>query len=104
MSLECWETGSITYLAQWVKDLALPKSQCRLRLWLRSDPWPRNSICHGAAPPKKFPSLLCFHLRLFFFPPSQKHYNMVAYKMYYFSKISEFNKTLYFVLPLMYKE
>ena len=32
-------------LAQWVKDLASPQLRVRLQLWLRSDPWPGNSIC-----------------------------------------------------------
>ena len=27
--------------------------QSRLQLWLRSDPWPRNSICHGTAKNEK---------------------------------------------------
>ena len=30
-------------LVQWVRDLVLPQ------LRLISDPWPRNSVCHGAA-------------------------------------------------------
>ena len=30
-----------------LKDLALPQLLQRLQLWLRSDPWPRNSICCG---------------------------------------------------------
>ena len=39
--------------AQWVKDPLLPQPQLRSRLWLRSDPWPRNSICRGAAKKEK---------------------------------------------------
>ena len=35
--------------AQWVKDPALPQLWLRSHLQLRSDPWPRNSICHKAA-------------------------------------------------------
>ena len=31
-----------SYPAQWVKDLVL-------QLWFESDPWPGNSMCHGAA-------------------------------------------------------
>ena len=34
-----------------LKDPALP--QHRLQLWLGSDPWPVNSICHRATPKKK---------------------------------------------------
>ena len=30
------------------KDLALLQLWYRLQLWLRPDPWPRNSICHRA--------------------------------------------------------
>ena len=36
-------------VAQWVKDLVLPQLWLRSRLHLGSDPWPRNSICHGVA-------------------------------------------------------
>ena len=32
-----------------LKDLVLPQMQHRSQLQLRSDPWPRNSICCGAA-------------------------------------------------------
>ena len=48
-SWECWGTGSIPSLVQWVKDLALPQLWLRSQLWLGSDPWPRNSICHKVA-------------------------------------------------------
>ena len=37
--------------ASWVGDLAL--LQLRLQMWLGSDPWPRNSMCHRAAKKKK---------------------------------------------------
>ena len=40
-SLEQRDIGSIPGPAQWVKDLVLPK------LWLRSDPWPGNSMYYG---------------------------------------------------------
>ena len=40
-------------LAQWVKDPVLPQLQHRPQLWLRFNPWPRNSICHGKAKKKK---------------------------------------------------
>ena len=36
-------------LAQWVKDLALLQLWLSSRLWPGSDPWPRSSICCGAA-------------------------------------------------------
>ena len=32
-------------LAQWIKDLAFPQLWHRLQLKLRSDLWPRNTIC-----------------------------------------------------------
>ena len=51
-SLEHWDAGSILSLGQWVKDLALLQLQLRLQLWLGSDPWPRNSKCHGVAKKK----------------------------------------------------
>ena len=53
VSLECWDAGLIPNTPQWVKDLALPKLQCRSQLWLRSDPWSWNSIWHRAAKKKK---------------------------------------------------
>ena len=34
---------------QWVKDPSFAKLRLVSKLWLRSDPWPRNSICHGVA-------------------------------------------------------
>ena len=40
-------------LVQWIKDPALPQLQCRWQLWLRFDPWPRNSICHQVAKKEK---------------------------------------------------
>ena len=39
--------------AHWVKILALRQLQCRSKLWLGSNPWPRNSICCGAVKKKK---------------------------------------------------
>ena len=36
-------------LAQWVKDPVFLQLLLRLRLWLGSDPWPKNSICRRAA-------------------------------------------------------
>ena len=46
-----WVTGLIPDLTQWVKDRVLLQLG-QLRLWLEADPWPRNSICHWAAPKK----------------------------------------------------
>ena len=50
---ERWDTGLIPAPAQWVVDLALPQLQLGLQLRLRSDPWPRNSMCCGAVKKKK---------------------------------------------------
>ena len=44
VSWEHWDAGWIPGLTQWVKDLVL--LQLRSQLWLESDPWPGNSICH----------------------------------------------------------
>ena len=44
-TLELWDAGLIARLVQWVKGSHEPQMQCRSQLWLRSDPWPRNSIC-----------------------------------------------------------
>ena len=41
--------ASIPGLTQWVKDPMLPQLWPGPRLQLRSDPWPRNFICNGAA-------------------------------------------------------
>ena len=53
VSWECWDAGSIPSLTQWVQDLALPQLQLRSQLWIGSNPWPRNSICCGAAKKEK---------------------------------------------------
>ena len=42
-SLELWDAGSIPSLAQWVKGFSFAQLQRRSKLWLISDPWPRNS-------------------------------------------------------------
>ena len=47
VSWNCWEISWIPGLAQWVKDPA------SLQLQLRSDPWPRNSICCSLAKKEK---------------------------------------------------
>ena len=52
-SWEHWDTGLIPCPAQWVKDLALPQLQLWSHLWLKSDPWPWNSVCWGADKKKK---------------------------------------------------
>ena len=52
-SLEHWDRGLIPSLAQWVRDLALPHLWHKSQLRLRSDPWPRNSICCGAVKREK---------------------------------------------------
>ena len=54
--LEPWDVGSIPGPAWRVKDpalLVLLQLQHKSQLWLRCDPWPWNSICHGAAKKKK---------------------------------------------------
>ena len=43
----------ISSLVQWVKDLALWQLWHRSQLRLRSDQWPRNSICHRVAKKEK---------------------------------------------------
>ena len=49
VSWEHWDVGLIPILAQWIKDLVLLQLWFGSQLWLRSDPWPGNSICHRAA-------------------------------------------------------
>ena len=49
VSWEHWDAGLIPGLVKRVKDPALSQLQLRPQLWLRSDPWPRNAICHRTA-------------------------------------------------------
>ena len=53
LSWKLWDTGLIPGLAQWAKDPLLLQLQLRSQLQLGCDPWPRNSICWGAAKKKK---------------------------------------------------
>ena len=41
-SSRCGGKGSIPGPAQWNKDVALLRLQCRQQLWLGFNPWPRN--------------------------------------------------------------
>ena len=63
-SWECWDAGLIPGLTQRVKDPALPLLRLRVQLWLGSDPWPGNSICHGTAKKekKKKKQIMCYLL------------------------------------------
>ena len=47
-----------------LKDSALTQLQCRLQLWLGSDPWPGTSVCHREARKEKTEplTLLCANL------------------------------------------
>ena len=45
VSRECWDSGSIPSLAQWVKDPMLLQLWLGSQLQLGSDPWPRNAPC-----------------------------------------------------------
>ena len=54
-SWDHWDSGLIPGLVQWVKDLVMLHLWLRSWLCLRSDPWPGNSICCGAAKKKKIP-------------------------------------------------
>lgn len=67
VSWENWDKGSIPGPALWIKDLILLQLQIRLRWQLRSDPWPRNSICWGVAKneKKKKKEKLTFRLCIF---------------------------------------
>ena len=48
ISLEPWNISSNPVPTQWVKDLAFLQLHYRLQL-RECDPWPGNSICHGAS-------------------------------------------------------
>ena len=48
------DTGSIPGPVHWVKGSGIAITvECRPQLCLGSDPWPRNSICHGVAKKEK---------------------------------------------------
>lgn len=54
-----------------LKVLVLPQLQCRSKLWLGSDPWPRNSICLRAAKKEKkknYYNFKCLRFLPLFFP------------------------------------
>ena len=53
ISVDHGDTDLIPYPAQWVKNLASQQLQCGLQLWLRSDPWSRNSMLQGSQKKKK---------------------------------------------------
>ena len=56
VSWECWDIGLIPWprtVAQWVRNLGLLQLWLRSKLQLRSDIWPRNSICCRAAKNEK---------------------------------------------------
>ena len=50
-----WGQNTVFILTQHsrLKDLVLPQLQHRLQLWLKSDPWLGNSICHWQPEKKK---------------------------------------------------
>ena len=52
-SWDRWDTGSIPSQVQCFKDAVLPQLWLRSQLRLRSDPWPRSSICGVAKNEKK---------------------------------------------------
>ena len=53
VSLQHQDTGSILARHSGLKDPELPQLQDWSHLWLRSDPWPGNSICHWVVKLKK---------------------------------------------------
>ena len=54
-SLQCQDAGLILVRHSGLKNLALPQLWCRSQLWLRSDPWPGNSISCRVLLPQKTP-------------------------------------------------
>ena len=55
-----WNVGWIPGQHKWVKDPLLWLPQLMSQLWLRFDPWPRNSMCYGVA--KQTNKKLIFHV------------------------------------------
>ena len=66
-SLQCWDEVSIPSLTQCVKDMALPQLWHRSQLWLCSDCWPVNFMCHGATKNGKKKRKVLLDFFFFFF-------------------------------------
>ena len=89
-SPEHWNPGFNPGPVQWVKDLVLPQLWCRLQLRLRSDPWPRNSICYMVAKKNSTPAFIFYPFTPRSWRPNVEeklHSLMDSVQHFFFSKL-----------------
>ena len=81
VSLQHQDTGSIPGLHSGLKDPVWPELLRRSQLGLKSDPWPENSICLGAAKKKRNKQKIDSWTQSLFWVGSPKSVLLQAFQM-----------------------